>query len=60
MDNNVNRFDFDDEDNEVLESTVKRRLEEGDLETIRSSIVEGLGLERIPDPSKVPSPYIYL
>lgn len=51
---NVNRFEF--EDNDVLEYDVKPRLEERDLETIRSSIVEGLGLQRIPDPSKVPFP----
>ncbi|XP_051167522.1 protein dbl-1 [Leptopilina boulardi] len=52
---NVNSFDFEDEeDNDILEqrSNVKRRLEEEDLETIRSSIVEGLGLQRIPDPTK--------
>ena len=31
----------------------RSRLREAELDTIRRSIVEGLGLERIPDPSKV-------
>ena len=47
-------FHFEDEGNEGLVPVPEKgRLDEGDLETIRSSIVEGLGLDRIPDPSKV-------
>ena len=50
----ADRLGFEDEDNDVFVPTSgKGRLDERELETIRSSIVEGLGLERIPDPSKV-------